>query len=146
MLHRTGNHYWVNVAQCTKHLMITIEIDNLLSFLAYTGFSRSQQSLRHSLQHSNIDILLALCSLDAVLPIRRHGSPHLLIDKAVQHPSELLPQSWQAFAMIWGTLPGLLQLLMDRAAHRTKLFSICGCHTMLPVSIPTERSKDIASK
>ena len=51
MLHRTGNHYWVNVAQCTKHLMSTIEIDNVLSFLAYTGFSRSQQSLRHSLQH-----------------------------------------------------------------------------------------------
>ena len=138
MLHRSGNHYWVNVAQCTKHLMITIEIDNLLSFLAYTGFSRSQQSLRHSLQHSNIDMFLALCSLDAVLSIRRHGSPQLLIDRAVQHPSELLPQSCQACAINCGKLPGLRQLLIHRAAQRTKLLSICGFHTMLPVNIATE--------
>ena len=145
MLHRTGNHYWVNGAQCTKHVMITIEIDNLLSVLAYTGVSRSQQSLRHSPQHSNIDMVLALCSLGAVLSRRRHGSPQLLIDRAVQHPSELLPQSCQACAINCGKLPGFLQVLIERSAERTKLLSICGFHTMLPVNIATERSKDVAA-
>ena len=135
----------MNVAQATKHIAIStyspagMILDRFSQHVFFArrtslpSYHASSVRDRHTLKHRD-----RIADTNAVLSIRRRGSPQLLIDRAVQHPSELLPQSCQACAINCGKLPGFLQVLIDRSAQRTKLLSICGFHTMWPVNIATE--------